>query len=226
MGDWLSEAGCVLDVRRPYSGDILPADLTGHRGMVVLGGSMDAYAEAAFPWLADVKSLVRMAAEDSTPTLGICLGLQLITVALGGEVQRNPRGQQIGVLPVGWLPAARDDELLSSLTGMAVAVQWNDDVVRSLPRGTVVLAETARAEVQAAAFGPRMWGVQWHPELGEEIVSVWADNDRDAVRERGVDVDEYVAQVGAAHDQLQGWRGLATAFAGLSRDMAGSPWRG
>lgn len=222
MGDWLSEADCQLDVRRPYLGDPLPADLTEHASMVVLGGSMDAYADADHPWLTGVKSLVRSAVEDSTPTLGICLGLQLITVGLGGEVYRNPHGQQIGVLPVEWLPAADDDPLFASLTGLRGAVQWNDDVVRTLPARSVVLAETARAEVQAVAFAPHMWGVQWHPELGEEIVAQWADDDRDAVWERGVDVDEYVAEVAAAHDELQGWRALATRFAELSRGTAGS----
>lgn len=226
MGDWLTEAGCQLDVRRPYLGDSLPTDLTEHRGMVVLGGSMDAYSDARCPWLTDVKSLVRGAVEDFTPTLGICLGMQLITVALGGEVHRNPHGQQIGVLPLEWLPAARDDELFSSLTRMRVAVQWNDDVVRELPRQAVVLARTTRAEVQAAAFAAQMWGVQWHPELGREIVAQWAEHDRDAVWERGVDVDEYVAEVAAARAELQGWRALATGFAGFARETAGSQWPG
>jgi GMP synthase-like glutamine amidotransferase len=64
-----------------------------------------------------------------------------------------------------------------------------------------------------------MWGVQWHPELGEEIVGAWAENDRDRAHERGVDVDEYVAQVAAAREELRrSWRGLATCFLGLVRD--------
>ena len=220
MGDWLSEAGCELDVRRPFCGDSLPADLARHQSLVVLGGSMDAYADAENPWLPQVRSLVRQAVWDRTPTLGICLGMQLAAVALGGVVHRNPLGQQIGVLPVGWLPAASKDILCSSLTHLRRAVQWNDDILRDLPDGTVVLAETPRGEVQAAAFAPHIWGVQWHPELGEEIVAQWAVTDRDAVWERGVDVDEYVAEVAAAHDDLLKWRALATAFAALSRETA------
>ena len=223
MGEWLSEAGCDLDVRRPYRGDSLPADLARHQSLVVLGGSMDAYADADHPWLPELKALLRAAVEDRTPTLGVCLGMQLITVALGGAVHRNPLGQQIGVLPVGWLPAASEDILCSSLTGLRVAVQWNDDVVRDLPPGAVVLARTPHREVQAAEFAPRMWGVQWHPELGEEIVARWAESDRDAVWERGVDVDEYVAEVAAARTELRRWRALATAFAALSRERTAAP---
>ena len=98
MGQWLHEEGCAVDVRRPYRGDELPERLDDHRSMVVLGGSMDAYSDERNPWLPQVKHLVRVAAESRVPTLGICLGHQLAAVALGGAVQANPRGQQIGVL--------------------------------------------------------------------------------------------------------------------------------
>ena len=51
VGDWLTEAGAELDVRRPYAGDALPTDLTGHDAFVVLGGSMGANDDDDHPWL-------------------------------------------------------------------------------------------------------------------------------------------------------------------------------
>ncbi len=217
IGEWLLEAGVDLDVRRPYAGDRLPRDLAGHGGMLVLGGEMGAYDDADFVWLADVKGLVRGAIEDRTPVLGICLGHQIVAVALGGAVAANPFGQQIGVLGVGWTDEARDDPLLGPVVGRGrdvPAVQWNNDVVTRLPRGAVDLAHTERGELQAARFGPAIWGVQWHPEAGEEIIRPWADHDRDDAVERGVDVDAYVQDVVAARDGLRAtWRLLADGFA-------------
>ncbi len=215
LGEWLSEAGAQLDVRRPYLGDAIPRDPTSHAGIVVLGGSMDADQDVEFPWLVEVRHLLEVAATTGTPVLGICLGLQLMALAFGGQVHRNPLGQQLGVLPVGWSPAADEDRLFRGLTDLG-AVQWNKDVVRALPEEVVVLAETGRAEIQAARFGSSMWGVQWHPEAGEEIIARWADEDRDEVLQRGIDIDEYVAQVAAAEPGLQGWRTLAARFVELS----------
>jgi len=221
MGEWLTEAGLVVHVRRPYAGDALPRDLRGHAGMVVLGGEMGAYDDAAHPWLTEVKDLCRTAVATGTPVLGICLGHQLLAVALGGEVARGPHGQQIGVLEVGWTGEAYVDPLLAPVAALddAPAVQWNNDVVTRLPDGATALARTPRGELQAARFGSAAWGVQWHPEAGVDIIRPWAVHDRDDAVERGVDVDAYVEDVAAAGDQLRRtWRVLAEAFATVCRE--------
>ncbi|MGH3587233.1 MAG: type 1 glutamine amidotransferase [Pseudonocardia sp.] len=220
VGDWLVEAGQELDVRRPYRGEALPDDLSGHGSMVVLGGSMDAYADDEYPWLRQTKDLIRIAAADGTPTLGICLGHQLIAVALGGKVEKNPLGQQMGAIRLGWLPAAAADELFSLLGDSRVGVMWNSDIVSELPDRAVVLARTTRDEVQVARFGPRMWGTQTHPEIGHEILAEWAEHDRADCLTLGLDVDEYVAEVAAARDELRStWNRLAHRFAKLSREV-------
>ena len=221
MGQWLHEEGCAVDVRRPYRGEELPERLDEHRSMLVLGGSMDAYSDERNPWLPQVKQLVRVAAESHVPTLGICLGHQLAAVALGGAVQANPRGQQIGVLEVGWSANAVHDPLLGDVAAARVAVQWNNDLVVVPPVGTEVLARTPAGELQAARFAPTVWGVQSHPEAGEEVVSAWAANDRDSAAERGVDVDAYLAEVASAREELvSSWRPLAARFATMSREVA------
>ena len=224
VGDWLVEAGAELDVRHPYRGDDLPSDLHGYSGLIVLGGSMGANDDAENPWLTATKALIREGAVRRVPVLGICLGHQLCAVALGGEVVRNPRGQQIGVIPVGWTDEAAADELFGAMVGPVRAVQWNNDIVRRLPEGAVLLAETPAGEVQAARFAPTVWGVQWHPEAGHDIIRTWVDEDRDEAAERGINVDFHVAAVAEAEQEMRAtWRPLAERFLALTRSAQPRP---
>jgi GMP synthase (glutamine-hydrolysing) len=217
MGDWLTEAGCVLDVRRPYAGDDLPA-LAAYDGLLVLGGPMGADDDVKHWWLGPVKELLRDARGSGLPTLGICLGHQLIASGLGGRVERNPRGQQVGLLDVGWTDAAAGDSLLGPLASPRRGVQWNDDIVTALPTDATLLAETAYCEVQAVRYAPAMWGVQLHPEVDAAVLQPWADEDRGSHQTRGIDTDALLRDIEAARAELDAaWRPLAEGFAGLVR---------
>ena len=221
VGDWLVEAGCTVEVCRPYAGDELP-DLAAYDGFLVLGGPMGADDDAKHAWLGPVKDRVRDAVATGVPTLGICLGHQLIAVALGGTVGRNPRGQQLGLLEVGWTSDAVDDALLGALATPRRGVQWNDDVVTRLPDGATLLAATGAGEVQAARFAPAVWGVQLHPEVDVEVLRPWAESDRGSHEARGIDQAALLRDIAGARAELDAaWRPLAAGFAALARDRAG-----
>ena len=216
FGTWLTDAGARLDVRHPYAGQPLPLDLTAHSGLLVLGGPMGANDDDEFPWLAPTKALVRAGASHGIPVLGICLGHQLAAVALGGVVAVNPGGQQAGLLDVGWAGDPTADPLMTGCGSHAV--QWNHDVVTGLPPGSTVLARAGSGELQAARLAPWVWGVQWHPEAGVDVIRPWAEEDRAAMEARGLDVDGRLREVEDATDRLRAdWRPLATNFAAIAR---------
>jgi GMP synthase (glutamine-hydrolysing) len=216
FGTWLLEAGHVLDVRRPYAGDPLPGDLTGHAGLLVLGGSMGAYDDRDHPWLLEVKELAREAVASDVPALGICLGYQLLAVAMGGEVVRNPAGQQLGLLPLGWRDDVDDDPLFSRIGRPHRGVFWNDDIVRELPPGAVTLAGTPDGIVQAVRFAPSVWGVQLHPEVDDRILAAWAETDRSRHPEGAV--DRALEAIRDAREELvDSWRPLAEEFGRQTR---------
>jgi GMP synthase (glutamine-hydrolysing) len=210
VGDWLLEAGCGLDVRRPYAGEALPDALRDHDALLVLGGSMGAYDDATHPWLTPAKTLLRSAARDGVPALGICLGHQLAAVALGGSVEINPHGRQFGVLPMGWTATAARDPVLG--TRPALAIHWNSDVVTQLPPGAERLATAPDGAVQAVRLAPTVWGIQAHPEVDDEIVARWAEDERDQI---GADLtDAALADMqGAAVELQKAWQPVAGAFA-------------
>jgi GMP synthase (glutamine-hydrolysing) len=217
LGDWLVGSGCVLDVRRPDRDE--PLDRAGCAGLLVLGGFPNAHDDAGAPWLPAVRSLLREALSRELPTLGVCLGHQLLGAAVGGRSVRNPGGQQIGVLPMGWTKASIDDPLVTSRP--VSAVQWNNDVLVDLPGSVDVLARAAGGEVQAARFGPRAWGLQCHPEADAAICAAWAEHDKGAYAERGEDVTTYLEQVRRAEPDLAAqWRPVGEAFGALARATA------
>jgi GMP synthase (glutamine-hydrolysing) len=219
FGDWLAEAGVVLEVRRPYQGDELPRSLAGTGGLLVLGGAMGADDIARHPWLTPTMDLIVRAADSDVPTLGICLGHQLVVSALGGSVAPNPRGREIGVRPVDWLPAATSDPLFTTaVTSQCVALYWNNDVVSRVPEDGQVLARAGTGEIQALRVGEGIWGVQFHPEVSPDLVRTWAEEER--ATGSLCELDDVVAEVRVNEPALQAtWRELAVSFAAL----AGAP---
>lgn len=216
VGTWLDEAGVELDVRRPYAGDDLPQDLTGHDGLLVLGGQMGYADDEVAPWLPATRGLVRTAAKGAVPVLGICLGHQLAASALGGRVGRNPAGRTLGMFSVHGSAGLATDPVLDAADAAPV-VQWNDDTVLELPFGATPLATNERGDLLLARLAPTVWGVQGHPEADHEIVSDWASTDADAQELADVDVPAAVlAEIEAAGPAVEAaWRRVVAAFAAV-----------
>jgi GMP synthase (glutamine-hydrolysing) len=219
LGTWLAEAGAELRVCRPWAGEEV-ASLDGADALLVLGGSMGANDDATCPWLGAVRERIREAVDTGLPTLGVCLGHQLIAVALGGRSEPNAAGQQVGLFDVGWTPEAATDELMGPVATRRRGVQWNSDVVTRLPEGAVPLAVMPTGENQAARFAPAAWGVQLHPEVDRAVLTSWAAGDRDDHLEKGIDQEAVLREIDAARGELDdAWRPLATRFA----ELAGRP---
>ena len=213
FGEELERAGARLDVRRPYAGDPLPADVGGIDALVVLGGAMAAWDDERAPWLPGTRALVRTCERAGVPVLGICLGHQLATRALGGEVGPNPAGTTIAVLPLCWAEDAGEDPLFAAMIGTERAVHWNSDIAAALPAGARVVATSPDGAVQAARLGHSAWGVQFHPEAGPEIVGRWAREDGQPYAEAGIDLEQYLSDVRTHRAELEdGCARLARSF--------------
>jgi GMP synthase (glutamine-hydrolysing) len=204
---WLTAAAADVRVVRPYDGDPVPS--VPGTGLIVLGGQMSAYDDEVAPWLPEVRSLLRVAAEDATPTLGICLGAQLLAVACGGRVEVGAApGRESGVVDVRWRSAAADDALVGGLPDPFPGPSMHADAVVSLPPGSVWLASSAMYPHQAFRVGAAAWGVQFHPEVSEPTFAGWAAEHPD------VEAAAVVAQLVARDASVAaGGQELATRFA-------------
>lgn len=217
LGDWLREAGLDLDVRALDAGDSLPADLTEHGGIVVLGGAMGALDDDIAPYLAEVRGLLRAAVETEVPTLGVCLGHQLLAVAHGGKIRRNPGGPEIGAQLVAKRAAASNDPLFGPLPITPDVLQWHHDEVCVLPQGAIQLASSPTCEQQAFRLGRLAWGIQFHIETTPQIVREWSEERDEALAD--YDMTMIVERAAAAHDDIaEVWRPFAAAFADIVRD--------
>jgi GMP synthase (glutamine-hydrolysing) len=224
FGEWAEASGLTLDIRTPYrangsTSNDLPPGVDGVNGLLVLGGEMGAYDDARCPWLVPTRELIRSAVSSGVPTLGICLGHQLVTVAMGGSVLVNPKGRALGVMAVSLTEAGRGDPMFSALPDDAVAVQWNNDTVDRLPDDAEVLARDPRGDIQAARFGSDAWGLQFHPEVNARIFQDWVDADSDgkgSPADGGPSPADVVAEIRAVEGRLEAtWRAFAERFAAV-----------
>lgn len=178
----------------------------------VVTGSM-AMATNVDPWADGVRAWLREAVRVGTPVLGVCYGHQVLAQALGGTVDWNPRGREIGTVRVALAPAAREDALLGGLPDELVVQASHSQSVLRLPGGAVRLAGNALDPHQAFRFGATTWGLQFHPEFDANVTRSDLAEHRALLEAEGLDVAALLAD---ARDSNVGARILAR-FAAMSR---------
>lgn len=146
-------------------------EVARYNGLVVLGGPMNVDDVDRHPHLAVEVELIRQAAEQGLPILGICLGAQLIAKAFGAPVSANG-GKEIGWQDVSPTPAAKDDLLFRDFGTVEKIFQWHSDTFE-LPEGAVPLAASQTCRHQAFRYGANVYGFQFHLEVDEPLIERW-----------------------------------------------------
>jgi GMP synthase (glutamine-hydrolysing) len=185
-----------VEIARVDRGEPLPAAsrftavfVTGSASMVTDGAD---WSERSAEWLA---AAVR---SEAAPILGVCYGHQLLVHGLGGRVDWNPRGRQIGTK---WLSAsaqAMTDPLFAALgTGFRAQTTHQQSVIE-VPAGAQVLAGSALDPHQALRLGERAWGVQFHPEFSAGIMAGYIAGRRERLLSEGLDPAQLLRDCGPA----------------------------
>ena len=137
--------------------------------MIVLGGPISANDQANYPFLDEEIRNIRGRVANGRPTVGVCLGMQLIAAALGAEVKAATT-PEIGWGPID-LTREGSESVLSPLAGMPV-LHWHGDIA-GLPKDATKLAETDACDNQAFAVGPNVLALQFHIEINPERIEQW-----------------------------------------------------
>ena len=141
-------------------------------GLVVMGGPQDANDDQRYPGLRTERRLLAEAVSADVPVLGVCLGMQLLGLALGATLHLQ-HGKEIGFAPITLTPAGARDPVLGAFAaqGSPSFLHWHSDAVE-LPRGAELLASTAATPVQAFRIGSAL-GTQFHPEADTALLQSW-----------------------------------------------------
>jgi GMP synthase (glutamine-hydrolysing) len=171
VGEELQRRGVEQTVVRLYDGEQLP-ELSAISAVIVLGGAMGANDDARHPFLTELKRFIREVVEQEIPYLGICLGGQLLSAAMGGKVTSNSNGEK-GTYSIMLTGEGTEDRLFRGISHGFISFQWHNDSF-SIPPRAVRLAFTGGCHNQAFRIGPRAWGLQFHPEVNQDIVREWS----------------------------------------------------
>lgn len=146
-------------------------DVSRYDGLVVLGGPMNVDQVDRFPHLLHETEVLQAAVAREIPTLGICLGAQLLAAALGAHVHPNPV-REIGWYPLTLSPAASSDPLFKHLDSTTPVFQWHAYTFTE-PQNTVHLASSASCANQAFRYRDFAYGLQFHLEVDAGLIQRW-----------------------------------------------------
>lgn len=182
-------AGYVLDRIDVTDADFPSVDFLAPDLLILMGGPMGVYETGAYPWIPRELAGIAARAAAGRPTLGVCLGAQMIAAALGARVYPGA-AKEVGFAPV-VLDEAAPASPLRHIAGLPV-LHWHGDTFDA-PPGTERLASTALYPNQAFRRGRHLLALQFHVEMGEdERFEAWLAGGED-----------YVALAGTTPDALR-----------------------
>ena len=170
FADPILEAGYeiqYIDVPVESLSDAKDADL-----LFILGGPCGVYEDHLYPYIKEEIALAKERIEKELPTVGICLGAQIIASAAGAEVYAGTNGKEIGWAPISLTEEGLSGPLAPLANGGAPMFHWHGDTF-DLPKGATLLGSSELYENQIYAIGDHILGFQSHPELVPLKIEHW-----------------------------------------------------
>ena len=206
-----SEAGFAIEYVDTASAQLGDIDPLAPDVLMVLGGPMGVYETEAYPYLRDEIRIIAQRIASGLPTVGICLGAQLIAAAMGARVYPG------GTKEIGWAPVALTGEgqrsalapLGDSLQVPPSVLHWHGDTF-DLPAGAVLLASTNAYVNQAFSVDRHVLALQFHLEVQPKAIGTWIDGNAAELAAAGIAPatlmrGDHLVSESVAHDVMKTW---------------------
>ena len=169
-----------IEIINPLSNSQLPTNLNNYIGVIILGGVMHVAETNKYPRIFEEIKWIKNLIKVGFPTLGICLGAQLIAKASGATVSENKEK----VVEVGYKDIIINNEnsLIKDIPNKVF--QWHSQGC-TLPNNAKLLASNSTFKIQAFMVGNNIFGFQFHPEVLEDMIVNWNDASPDILLKQG-----------------------------------------
>lgn len=182
----IKNKGIGYQYKHLYNFEKVPFDLKGYSGLIILGGPMNVYETKKYPFLVDEERIINEAIKKDIPTLGICLGAQLIAKAAGAKVFAGKK-KEIGWYPIVLTESGMNDSLFAGFEKEITVFQWHGDTF-DLPLYAKRLAGSELFPNQAFRIGKKIVGLQFHLEVTGKAIYNWMEE----YKEELDDLEDYI----------------------------------
>lgn len=168
LGTFLKNNNIPYEIVCIDEGIPVPQNVDTVSGLVFMGGSMN--VSDSLEWINEEQKLIRKAINKNIPVMGICLGAQIMSAALGGKITHDPN------MEIGWHKVEpdinnKDNEWLKGLPKEFIPFHWHADTF-SIPEDATVLLHSECRKNQAFVFNNCI-ALQFHLEMTLDMVKDW-----------------------------------------------------
>lgn len=177
--EWVHKKGYKVTGTHLYNFEAVPA-MEQFDWLIVMGGPMNIYEEKKYEWLGYEKRFIKEAIDNHKIVVGICLGAQLITDALGGKVTKNPE-KEIGFFSINFSNEALESTLFKGFPKDINVFHWHGDTFSEIGEGCEIIASSNACKNQGFIYNTHVIGFQFHMECKEKNVLSLIENCGDEI---------------------------------------------